>query len=73
MYSVLKLLTNNFLYCFFFSQEGVSEGIYQPLEVQVEGTEGKQLDVRTYQLVAKHNHGKKTPSPHYLQVILSGK
>ena len=54
-----------------FSQEGVSAGIYRPIEVKVETSSGEKLKCRTYQLVNVDAEDKR-PSPQYLSVILKG-
>ena len=55
-------------YC---SQEGVSYGIYKPLEVDVETPDGEKHTCRTYQLLIEDAQDKR-PSPQYLDVILRG-
>ena len=55
-----------------FRQENVAAKIYRPLQVIAETENGKQLKVRTYQLIGNYELEDNRPSPHYLQVILSG-
>jgi len=52
-------------------QEGVSMGIYKPIEVQVETPEGEKLTCRTYYLLIRDSEDKR-PSPQYLGVIIKG-
>ncbi|CAL8293673.1 unnamed protein product [Merluccius merluccius] len=50
------------------NQEGVSSGIYSPMEVNVETSEGV-LRCRTYQMTGLH---VSPPSPQYKQVVCMG-
>ena len=54
-----------------FSQEGVSKGIYQPIEVEVTTPDGEKHKCRAYQLLI-NNAQDKRPSPQYLDVIIRG-
>jgi gamma-glutamylcyclotransferase len=53
------------------SQEGVSQGYYRALEVEVETAAGEKHRCRTYQLLHEGAEDKR-PSPQYLDVILRG-
>ena len=71
--SLPHVFSDQFIIIFvgFCSQEGVSSGIYKPIEVQVETPAGDKLTCRSYQLLIL-NAKDPRPSPHYLDVIKRG-
>ena len=59
------------MYLSFNRQEGVSVGIYRPLEVEVMTEDQKLIKCRTYEIVNPQLEYDK-PSPQYLGIILTG-
>jgi gamma-glutamylcyclotransferase len=53
------------------NQEGVSNGIYKRIQVNVTTLEGKQLCCESYYMLRRGSPDRR-PSPHYLEVILRG-